>query len=104
MGHQGGMEQNSKDTRRIMRIPPESFLIFKEELKKEKLEKEKLQKQYDEVIKSLNEEFCILKEQISSQQDMIRRTVEYAMKLEKEISNLKEKMDSDLKNSKRSYH
>jgi hypothetical protein len=87
-----------------MRVPPESFLIFKEELKKEKLEKEKLKKQYEHVISTLKNEFCILKEQIDAQQDMIKRTIDYAIKLENELDGLKSKMEDDQKNARRSYH
>jgi hypothetical protein len=87
-----------------MRTPPESFLIFKEELKKAELEKNKLKEGYEAKIDEMNKELSYLKEQITSQQDMMRTTVEYATKLEAELQNLRTKIKQDNKNAKNSFH
>ena len=87
-----------------MRTPPESYLIFKEELKKAEIEKAKLKEGYETKIENLHHELNYLKEQIMSQQDMMKTTVEYATKLEDELSNLRHKINKDSKNSKKSYH
>ena len=97
-------EQQQKDLAKIMKIPPQSFLIFKEELRKERLEKERLKAEYEKKISTLAEELSFLKEQIDSQQDMIRRTIDYAVRLENDLNQLNSKVDDDKKNSKRSYH
>jgi len=97
-------EQKHKDLAKIMKIPPQSFLIFKEELRKERLEKERLKAEYEKKISTLAEELSFLKEQIDSQQDMIRRTIDYAVRLENDLNHLNSKVDDDKKNSKRSYH
>lgn len=75
-----------------MKTPPESFLLFKEELKKVQLEKERLSKQYEERIAELNAELCRLKEQIGSQQDMLRTTLDYASQLESNLDKFKEEV------------
>lgn len=87
-----------------MRTPPESYLIFKEELKKAEVEKAKLKEGYEAKIEELNKELSYLKEQIMSQQDMMRTTVEYATKLENELGNLQQKIDKDSKNVRKSFH
>jgi hypothetical protein len=87
-----------------MRTPPESFLIFKEELKKAELEKAKLKENYESKLKDMNKELSYLKEQIVSQQDMMKTTVEYATKLENELDKLKKKIDLDHKNANGSFH
>lgn len=92
--------QESED----MRVPSESFHIFREELRKEKLEKEKLRVEYEQRVSSLSEELSILKEQIDSQSDMIKRTIDYAIRLEQELDSFKSKVSEDQRNAKRSYH
>lgn len=87
-----------------MRTPPESYLIFKEELKKAEIEKAKLKEGYEAKIDAMNRELSYLKEQISSQQDMMRTTVEYATKLESELNTLRSKIREDTKNAKNSFH
>lgn len=87
-----------------MRTPPESYLIFKEELKKAAVEKAKLQESYEAKIDKLNKELSYLKEQIMSQQDMMKTTVEYATKLENELSVLQDRIDKDSKNANKSFH
>jgi len=87
-----------------MRTPPESYLIFKEELKKAELEKAKLKQGYEAKIDEMNKELSYLKEQITSQQDMMRTTVEYATKLESELKNLRTTIKQDKNNAKNSFH
>jgi chromosome segregation ATPase len=87
-----------------MRTPPEAYLIFKEELKKAEIEKEKLKSQYEARLEEMRKELSFLKEQISSQQDMMKTTVDYAGKLEEELSSLKEQIKDDRSNSNKSYH
>ena len=87
-----------------MRVPSESFHIFREELRKEKLEKDRLRQEYEHKISSLGEELSILKEQIDAQNDMIKRTIDYAIRLEQELDSFKVKVSEDKRNAKRSYH
>ncbi|WP_194777279.1 hypothetical protein [Pararhodonellum marinum] len=75
-----------------MKTPPESFLIFKEELKKAQLEKERLKKEYDLKMAEMNQELHRLKEQINSQQEMMKTTLEYAIKLEENMDQFREEM------------
>lgn len=75
-----------------MKTPPESFLIFKEELRKAQLEKERLKQHYEEKLADVNRELCRLKEQIQSQQEMMRTTLEYASNLENRLSEFKEEV------------
>lgn len=46
-----------------MKTPPESFLLFKEELRNAQLEKERLTKRYEEKLADVNRELSRLKEQ-----------------------------------------
>jgi hypothetical protein len=75
-----------------MKTPPESFLLFKEELKKAQLEKERLILHYEQQLSEVNQELYRLKEQINSQQDMMRTTLEYASNLEIRLTEVKEEV------------
>lgn len=75
-----------------MKTPPESFLLFKEELRKAQLEKERLTKFYEEKLNDVNRELARLKEQIQSQQDMMRTTLEYANNLESGLEQFKKEI------------
>ncbi|WP_075351668.1 hypothetical protein [Algoriphagus marinus] len=72
-----------------MKTPPESFLLFKEELRKAQLEKERLKKEYDQKLSGVNKELERLKEQIQAQQDMLRTTLDYASNLELKLDQIK---------------
>ncbi|WKN30909.1 hypothetical protein PZB74_18300 [Porifericola rhodea] len=87
-----------------MRTPPEAYLIFKEELKKVELEKARLKEVYESKLSEMNEELGFLKEQIMSQQDMMKTTIEYATKLEDELSSLKKQIREDKSKQKNSFH
>lgn len=81
----------SREERAVnMKTPPESFLLFKEELRKAQLEKERLRQYYEEKLTEVNQELHRLKEQIQSQQDMMRTTLEYASNLEIRLTQVKE--------------
>ncbi len=76
----------------IMKNPPESFLLFREELRKAQLEKERLKQEYEQKLADVNRELYRLKEQIQSQHDMMRTTLEYASNLEQRLSDFKEEV------------
>ena len=88
----------------IMRTPPESFLIFKEELEKARLEKERLKKEYEAKLGDMNRELSRLKEQIHSQQDLIKTTLEYAIRLEENLGSFKEEVTNGKNMKNRSFH
>ncbi|MGY6560422.1 MAG: hypothetical protein ACXIT9_14185 [Nitritalea sp.] len=75
-----------------MKTPPESFLIFKEELKKARLEKERLRKEYEGKLADMNKELDRLKEQISAQQELMKTTLEYAIKLEENLDHFRDEV------------
>ena len=75
-----------------MKTPPESFLLFKEELKKVQLEKERLILYYEQQLSEVNQELYRLKEKINSQQDMMKTTREYASNLEIRLTEVKEEV------------
>jgi molecular chaperone GrpE (heat shock protein) len=87
-----------------MKTPPEAYLIFREELKKTELEKERLKAVYDLKLREVNKELALLKEQIDSQQTMLRSTLDYATRLEEELDNLQKRIHSDKEDQKRSFH
>jgi len=87
-----------------MRTPPESYLIFKAELKKAQIEKERLRKAYEEKLLEMNLELSRLKEQIEAQQDLMKTTINYAIKLEEDLDNFKEEVENEKKQRKNSFH
>ncbi|WP_226390514.1 hypothetical protein [Penaeicola halotolerans] len=87
-----------------MKTPPESFLIFREELKKAELEKKRLKEEYEQKIAQMNQELLRLQEQISAQQDMMKTTIQYASKIEEEMKNLNHKMEDDKNKGRKTFH
>jgi hypothetical protein len=87
-----------------MKTPPESFLLFKEELRKAQLEKERLKNHYELKLSEVNQELCRLKEQIQSQQDMMRTTLEYASNLEIRLIEVKEEISQVTSKNKNSIY
>lgn len=87
-----------------MRTPPESFLIFKAELKKAQIEKERLRRAYEEKLLEMNLELSRLKEQIEAQQELMKTTINYAIKLEEDLDNFKEQVENEKKQRKNSFH
>ena len=86
-----------------MKSPPEAYLIFKEELQKQKEENRKLKEVYEQKLGDFSEELCVLREQITAQRTMLETTVEYAMRLEKELVETKKNLKAAI-NPNRSYH
>jgi hypothetical protein len=87
-----------------MKTPPESFLLFKEELRKAQLEKERLQKEYETKLSEVNQELSRLKEQIRSQQEMMRTTLEYASNLEVRLEQFKDEVNRTEEARKKSVY
>jgi membrane-anchored protein YejM (alkaline phosphatase superfamily) len=87
-----------------MRTPPESFLIFKEELEKARLEKERLKREYEAKLAEMNKELARLKEQIQSQQELIKTTLDYAIRLEENLGTFKEEVNNGKNLKNRSFH
>ena len=87
-----------------MKTPPEAYLIFREELKKGEIERLRLQAEYTAKVEGMNQELAYLKEQISSQQLMMRTTVEYATRLEEELDALRQQIHHDQQKANRSHH
>lgn len=87
-----------------MRTPPEAYLIFREELKKAEIEKLRLQAEYQEKVRSMDQELAYLKEQITSQQSMMKTTIDYATRLEEELDELRQQIGRDKKNANSNYH
>lgn len=87
-----------------MKTPPESFLLFKEELRKAQLEKERLKQHYEQQLTEVNQELLRLKEQIQSQQEMMRTTLEYASNLEIRLTEVKEEVSQATSTHKKSIY
>ncbi|GHB28164.1 hypothetical protein [Mongoliitalea lutea] len=87
-----------------MKTPPESYLIFKEELEKARLEKERLEAEYKAKLSDMNEELSRLKEQIQSQQELIKTTLEYAIRLEENLGSFKDEVTNNKSLKNRTFH
>jgi hypothetical protein len=87
-----------------MKTPPESFLIFKEELEKARLEKERLEQEYKSKLSEMNMELVRLKEQIQSQQELIKTTLEYAIRLEENLGSFKDEVTNNKSLKNRTFH
>jgi hypothetical protein len=87
-----------------MRTPPESFLIFKEELEKARLDKERLKKEYEAKVADMNKELFRLKEQIQSQQELIKTTLDYAIRLEENLGTFQDEVSSGKNSKNRTFH
>jgi predicted nucleic acid-binding Zn-ribbon protein len=83
---------------------PESFMIYKEELRKAEVEKKKLKEEYENKLSELKLELSVLKERIYSQEDMLKRVVDYASKLEESLDQLNSKVDVDILKNSNGYH
>ncbi len=79
-------------------------MIFREELKKAEIEKLRLQSEYQAKVQNMNQELAYLKEQISSQQSMMRTTIDYATRLEEEMEALEQQIHRDQKKANHSHH
>jgi|TARA_R100000027_G_C2232808_1_gene89621 polyhydroxyalkanoate synthesis regulator phasin len=74
---------------------PESYYFYKDQLRRAKEEKAKLQKEYESKINGLNDEISFLKEQIQAQHSMIEQSIDYVMKLEKQIKTFDLELSTD---------
>jgi hypothetical protein len=83
---------------------PQSFMIFKEELRKAEVEKKRLEALYESKLKSLSLQVSILKEKMGAQEEMMKSALDYAIKLEKELENVKEHVNNDLIKNSSGYH
>jgi predicted nuclease with TOPRIM domain len=79
-------------------------MIYKEELRKAEVEKKKLQKEYEDRIAKLKKELSVLKERIGAQEDMLRRVVDYASDLEKDIDQIQSRVDTDVLRNSNGFH
>ena len=84
--------------------PPESFMIYKEELRKAQVEKERLKKEYEKKMAALEGEMSVLKERLGAQEDMMKNALEYAMKLEKKMEHFSQKMSRDSEKNRFGFH
>ncbi|MEQ8531991.1 MAG: hypothetical protein RIB86_09065 [Imperialibacter sp.] len=73
-------------------------------MKRLELEKERLRIQYEQRISLLNEELDYLKEQINSQESMLKSAFDYASKLEQNMKAFKEDIIQDKARLKESRH
>ncbi|UJP64698.1 hypothetical protein [Mongoliitalea daihaiensis] len=87
-----------------MKTPPESYLIFKEELEKARLEKERLEEEYKSKLSEMNMELVRLKEQIQSQQELIKTTLDYAIRLEENLGSFKDEVTNNKSLKNRTFH
>jgi cob(I)alamin adenosyltransferase len=83
---------------------PQAFMIYKEELRKAEVEKKRLKEEYEAKLAELRKELFVLKERISSQEDMMRRVTEYASELEDQINHVTSKIDLDISKNQNGYH
>lgn len=87
-----------------MAKPPESFMIFREELAKARLEKKRIQQECDQKVKQLSDEMNILKEKMLAQEEMMKSALDYAQKLENELNSFKQKIDQYETRNSFGYH
>ncbi len=87
-----------------MKRLPQSFVIFKEELNRVKLEKQKLKDEYEKQIRAMQEELDYLKEQLQSQHQMLENSIDYANRLENQVTKFKGKIESYQARLKQSMH
>ncbi|WP_026950416.1 hypothetical protein [Algoriphagus mannitolivorans] len=85
-----------------MKALPDSYLLFREKLKKAKIEKERLKLEYEAKLEEVNGELSRLKEQITAQQEMMKTTLEYASNLEKRLCDYQGEIKKAEENSKKS--
>lgn len=87
-----------------MGYPPQSVMIFWEELRKANLEKERIRKEYEARIRELNNGMNQLKKEISSQEEMMNVVVQLAANLEKELNDFKALVSLDRERNSSGYH
>ncbi len=90
--------------RKIKSFPPQAFMIYKEELEKERLEKERLKKEYTKRTEDLTNQLDMLKERLSSQQQMMEAAYNYASDLEEQLNAFKKLVKIDEDRNSSGYH
>ncbi|WP_115867334.1 hypothetical protein [Marinoscillum furvescens] len=87
-----------------MSHPPEALMIFREELRKAKLEQERIRKEYEQKISALTDELSLLREKLSSQEQMMKSAFEYAADLEERMKNFQNEIEDNHERNKYGYH
>jgi predicted transcriptional regulator len=93
-----------EQSRNSMKTPPEAYLIFRAELKKAQMEKEKLRKAYEGKLNDLNRELARLKEQIAAQQELMKTTIDYAIRIEEDMDHFKQEVENNKSQRRNSFH
>jgi type I site-specific restriction endonuclease len=83
---------------------PQAFMIFKEELRKAEVEKKRLELHYDSKISNLSQQISVLKEKMVAQEQMMKSALDYAIKLEEELNDVKQNINNDLIKNSSGYH
>ncbi|REE01261.1 hypothetical protein C7460_104281 [Marinoscillum furvescens DSM 4134] len=79
-------------------------MIFREELRKAKLEQERIRKEYEQKISALTDELSLLREKLSSQEQMMKSAFEYAADLEERMKNFQNEIEDNHERNKYGYH
>ncbi len=79
-------------------------MIYQEEMRKARVEKQRLRKEYEERIHKLTSEMAILKEKLSSQEQMVRSAFGYAIELEKQLEEFRSKIQEDNERNRYGFH
>ncbi|MFT4833551.1 MAG: hypothetical protein ACI83W_001852 [Marinoscillum sp.] len=87
-----------------MPVSSQAFMIYKEELAKERIEKQRLQEKYDKATFELTEQMKVLKERLSSQQQMMESALNYAIALESQLEEFKDQLKHDQERNSSGFH
>lgn len=63
-----------------------------------------MKREYENKFMKINQELSRLKEQISVQQDLMKTTINYAVKLEDDLENFKQFVEEEKNKRKSSFH
>ncbi|MDN4165329.1 hypothetical protein QWY31_07440 [Cytophagales bacterium LB-30] len=75
-----------------MEVSPEQYLKLEEELHEAREEIDRLKLNYKESLACLKEEINYLKEQLLAQRNMLGDTLDYALRLQKELGEIKKEI------------
>ncbi len=87
-----------------MPVSSQAFMIYKEELAKERIERQRLQEKYDKSTYELTEQLKVLKERLSSQQQMMESALNYAIALESQLEEFKDQVKHDQERNSSGFH
>lgn len=87
-----------------MPVSSQAFMIYKEELAKERIERQRLQEKYDKSTFELSEQLKVLKERLSSQQQMMESALNYAIALENQLEEFKDQVKHDQERNSSGFH